>query len=219
MPDPIKCTTCHCPIEADRFGLRHVGPSAPASAGHRPTSDELCDHDPAGIVERVAHGYLGDAPVGTRQRLCGDCGETLPDLEAWRSGAGGPCPFCGELIAEGDDCHFEHYSRALDAIGRIGDEYAHGSPIHELTGVDELLAQLAAVVVEGRRLAGRDPRVTTAETDAFAGAAYGLAAFDSALHAADTAIATTKAVALHIAAEAARVLIEDHRQTTTPERS
>lgn len=38
--------------------------------------DFLCRHI-GDTVERVAHGYLGDAPAGTVQTLCADCGLEL----------------------------------------------------------------------------------------------------------------------------------------------
>lgn len=44
-----------------------------------PTTADTCDHVGAERVTRTAHGYLGDAPRGTAQILCGDCGATLPD--------------------------------------------------------------------------------------------------------------------------------------------
>lgn len=37
---------------------------------------EPCDHS-GETVQRVAHGYLGDAPRGTVQTLCVDCGTEL----------------------------------------------------------------------------------------------------------------------------------------------
>jgi hypothetical protein len=33
-----------------------------------------CDHPAARRIERVAHGFLNDAPAGTVEVLCGDCG-------------------------------------------------------------------------------------------------------------------------------------------------
>ena len=48
------------------------------------TDAELCDHRPhpgtpwtGARTTRTAHGYLGDAPAGTIQTLCVDCGTVL----------------------------------------------------------------------------------------------------------------------------------------------
>lgn len=38
---------------------------------------ELCDHVDDERVERIAHGYLGDAPAGTRELLCAGCGSEV----------------------------------------------------------------------------------------------------------------------------------------------
>jgi hypothetical protein len=38
--------------------------------------DEPCDHQGDTVI-RVAHGYLADAPVGTVETLCADCGVCL----------------------------------------------------------------------------------------------------------------------------------------------
>lgn len=44
------------------------------------TEPEACDHS-GDTVERVAHGYLGDAPAGTVELLCSECGaEVAPPL-------------------------------------------------------------------------------------------------------------------------------------------
>jgi hypothetical protein len=51
------------------------------------TTSELCDHQPhpgtpwtGEWTVRTAHGYLGDAPRGTRQTLCVDCGTVLAEV-------------------------------------------------------------------------------------------------------------------------------------------
>lgn len=37
----------------------------------------LCDHVGEDVVERTAHGYLGDRPAGTVEQLCAACGTVL----------------------------------------------------------------------------------------------------------------------------------------------
>lgn len=49
------------------------------AAAARPTPAEaravaFCDHVGTDRVTRTAHGYLGDAPAGTIEILCGACG-------------------------------------------------------------------------------------------------------------------------------------------------
>lgn len=41
---------------------------------------ELCSHEGEPTSTRVAHGYLGDAPVGTVQTLCDACGFVLEEV-------------------------------------------------------------------------------------------------------------------------------------------
>lgn len=44
------------------------------------TDLDLCDHIGTERHVRTAHGFLNDAPAGTKQNLCADCGEWLvPD--------------------------------------------------------------------------------------------------------------------------------------------
>ncbi len=51
------------------------------------TDIDTCDHYYAGHVVRIAHGFLGDAPQGTIEILCSDCGAqtgTLPSTMTLR---------------------------------------------------------------------------------------------------------------------------------------
>lgn len=63
--------------------MRHAGhtfertPAELALAVPVTDEPELCDHEGAERVTRTAHGYLGDAPAGTVQTLCADCGLVL----------------------------------------------------------------------------------------------------------------------------------------------
>lgn len=43
---------------------------------------DLCDHYYSGHVVRRAHGFLGDAPAGTIEVLCADCGALTGTLPA-----------------------------------------------------------------------------------------------------------------------------------------
>lgn len=58
----------------------------------------LCDHVGEETVTRIAHGYLGDAPRGTRQTLCAACGFLLEEVlaptvcECGPDGCGQECP-------------------------------------------------------------------------------------------------------------------------------
>jgi hypothetical protein len=45
------------------------------------TGSLLCDHR-GETVTRIAHGYLGDAPAGTRQTLCAACGALLEEVRS-----------------------------------------------------------------------------------------------------------------------------------------
>lgn len=38
-------------------------------------------------------------------------------IQRWIEGAAGPCPECGEEVAEGDDCAAEHYAGAVATFG------------------------------------------------------------------------------------------------------
>jgi hypothetical protein len=98
IPDP-NCRTCHgygvgsvpsgsdpsivCPAcggSASRVpeGYEYQ-PPAPGARVVCKNSIEVCTHPAARRITRVAHGFLGDAPAGTIEILCADCGA---DIEA-----------------------------------------------------------------------------------------------------------------------------------------
>jgi hypothetical protein len=100
------------------------------SAGAFVAGDARCDHVGA-TVERIAHGYLGDARRGTRELLCVDCGAVL------RSGPVSGCEYCagqglgyvdgpclvlpaavgqGQTIAACFDCARDAESSGLDVL-------------------------------------------------------------------------------------------------------
>lgn len=48
----------------------------------RTPEPEMCDHVNTERVTRTAHGYLGDAPAGTVETLCADCGAEVDHAPA-----------------------------------------------------------------------------------------------------------------------------------------
>ncbi len=81
---------CECPCHAppDPNPRDWLAALARAEASY-------CDHVGTERVERTAHGYLGDAPRGTRQTICVDCGTILdaiaparPDERAYHEAIG-----------------------------------------------------------------------------------------------------------------------------------
>lgn len=68
-------------------GLTEAGQAIVAVCDRRPSAETLakakealCDHVDTERHRRTAHGYLGDAPRGTVQTLCGDCGFVLAEI-------------------------------------------------------------------------------------------------------------------------------------------
>lgn len=45
--------------------------------------NETCSHPKNERTSRIAHGFLGDAPAGTVQHLCGGCGADVTEDVEW----------------------------------------------------------------------------------------------------------------------------------------
>lgn len=70
--------TARTAYRAGRYAIarREQRAAAALAAAARTLAANACPHR-GHVIERTAHGYLGDAPAGTTQRLCADCGAEL----------------------------------------------------------------------------------------------------------------------------------------------